>query len=105
MGLLSDKYQVEARFGQFGDSATLDAILVHGLLQTYHRLGNSIGGTRWNSYLTWVLWNLISIYFETMLASVHDLRQTYHRLINRLEIVLILPQDRCTVCTKRTIGS
>jgi hypothetical protein len=23
----------------------------------------------------------------------------------RLEIVLILTQDRCTVCTKRTIGS
>jgi hypothetical protein len=49
MGLLGDKAQVEARFGPFGNSATLDAILVHGLLQTYHRLGNSIGGTRWNS--------------------------------------------------------
>jgi hypothetical protein len=49
MGLLGDKAQVEARFGPFGDSATLDARLVHGLLQIYHRLGNSIGGTRWNS--------------------------------------------------------
>jgi hypothetical protein len=29
MGLLGDKAQVEARFGPFGDSATLDARLVH----------------------------------------------------------------------------
>jgi hypothetical protein len=40
MGLLCDEAQVEARFGPFGDSATLDARLVHGLRQTYHRLGN-----------------------------------------------------------------
>jgi hypothetical protein len=32
----------------------------------------------------WVMWNLISVYFETVLASV---------------------QYRCTVCAKRTIGS
>jgi hypothetical protein len=31
MGLLGDKAQVEARFGLFGHSATLDARLVHGL--------------------------------------------------------------------------
>jgi hypothetical protein len=49
MGLLGDEAQVEAQFGPFGDSATLDARLVHGLLQTYHRLRNSIGGTRWNT--------------------------------------------------------
>jgi hypothetical protein len=84
MGLLGDMAQVEARFGQFGDSATLDAILVHGLLQTYHRLGNSIGGTRWNSKMTWVLWNLVSICFETVLATA---------------------QDSYSVCVKRTIGS
>jgi hypothetical protein len=35
MGLLGDVAQVEARFGPFGDSATLDARLVHGLRQTY----------------------------------------------------------------------
>ena len=34
--------------------------------------------------MTWVLWNPIS---------------------DRLEIVLVLVQDRCTVCVKRTIGS
>ena len=32
----------------------------------------------------WVMWNLVSIY---------------------LEIVLVLVQDRCTVCAERTIGS
>jgi hypothetical protein len=49
MGLLGDEAQVEARFGPFGDSATLDARLVHGLRRTYRRLRNSIGGTRGNS--------------------------------------------------------
>jgi CHAD domain-containing protein len=48
-GLLGDEAQVEARFGPFGDRATLDARLVQGLRQTYHRLRNSIKGTRWNS--------------------------------------------------------
>jgi hypothetical protein len=32
----------------------------------------------------WVMWNLVSVYIETVLASV---------------------QYRCTVCAKRTIGS
>jgi hypothetical protein len=43
MGLLGDGAQMEAQFGPFGDSATLDARLVHSLSRTYHRLGNSIG--------------------------------------------------------------
>ena len=34
--------------------------------------------------MTWVLWNLIS---------------------DRLEIVLVSVEDRCTVCAKRTTGS
>jgi hypothetical protein len=49
MGLLGDEAQVECRFGLFGDSATPNARLVHGLRQMHRRLGNSIGGTRWNS--------------------------------------------------------
>jgi hypothetical protein len=49
MGLLGDEAQVEARFGPFRDSATLDARLVHGLRQTHRRLGNNIGGIRWKS--------------------------------------------------------
>jgi hypothetical protein len=75
---------VEAWFGPFGDSASLDARLVHGLRRTYRRLGNSIRGTRWNSKVTWVMWNLVSICFKTVLASV---------------------QDRCLVCVNHTIGS
>jgi hypothetical protein len=34
MGHLGDEAQVEARFDPFGDSATLDARLVHGLRRT-----------------------------------------------------------------------
>jgi hypothetical protein len=83
MVLLGDVAQVEARFVPFGDSATLDARLVYGLRQTYRWLVNSIGGTLWNSKLMWVLWNLVSICFETVLASV---------------------QDRCSICVKHTIG-
>jgi hypothetical protein len=49
MGLLGDEAQVNAHFGPFGDSATLDARLVHGLRRTYRWLRNNIGGTRWNS--------------------------------------------------------
>jgi hypothetical protein len=49
MGLLGDEDQVEALFGPFGDSSTLDARLVHGLRRMYRSLRNSIGGTQWNS--------------------------------------------------------
>jgi hypothetical protein len=83
MGLLGDEAQVQARFGLFGDSATLGAKLVYGLRRMYRRLRNSIVGIRWNSMVTWVLWNLILICFETMLASV---------------------QYRSTVCVERTVG-
>jgi hypothetical protein len=38
MVLLGDEAQVDARFGQFRDSANLDARLVHDLRQSYHRL-------------------------------------------------------------------
>jgi hypothetical protein len=34
MGLLCDEAQVEAWFGPFGDSATLDVRLVHSLRRT-----------------------------------------------------------------------
>jgi hypothetical protein len=79
-----DEAQVEALFDLFGDSDSLDARLVNGLRRTYRWLKNSIGASRWNSEVTWVMWNLVSICFDTVLASV---------------------QDRCLVCVKRTIGS
>ena len=64
--------------------ANLDARLVHGSRLTYHRLRNRFGRTRCNSLVTWVMWNLTSF---------------------SLEIVLVLVQDRCTVCAKCTLGS
>ena len=75
---------VEPRFDPFGDSISVGARYVHDLRRTYHRLRNHFGCTRWNSKVTWVMWNLISIC---------------------LEKVLVLVQDRCTVCVVRTMGS
>jgi hypothetical protein len=46
MGLLVEEAQLEAQFGLFGHSATLDARLVHGLRRMYRWLRNSIGGTQ-----------------------------------------------------------
>jgi hypothetical protein len=70
---------VDARFGLFGDSANLDARLVHDLRRTYHRLRNHFGRTRWISYVTLVMWNLVPIH---------------------LEIVVVSVQDSCTICAK-----
>jgi hypothetical protein len=48
MVLLGDEAHVKAHFGMFGDSANLDARLVHGLRHTYHMLKNHFGCSRWN---------------------------------------------------------
>ena len=45
MVLLGEEAQMEARFGLFGDSANLDARLVHDLRGTYQMLGNQSGRT------------------------------------------------------------
>ena len=79
-----DEAQVEACFGPFGDSANLDARSVHGLRQTYHRLRNHFRRTQWYSLVTRLKWKLVTV---------------------RLEVVLILTHDRCTVCVERTLGS
>jgi hypothetical protein len=81
---LGDVAQLEAHFGPFRDSANLDARSVHSLHRTYYGLRNRFGCTRWNSYVTWIMWNIVSV---------------------RLEMVFVLTQDRCTVCAKHTIGS
>jgi hypothetical protein len=47
--LLGDEAQVEAHFDPFGDRANLDTREVHSLRQTYDRLRNQYGCTRWNS--------------------------------------------------------
>ena len=45
MVLLGQGAQVKAQFGPFGDSANLDARLMHGLYGTYDMLKNQLGGT------------------------------------------------------------
>jgi hypothetical protein len=64
MVLLGDKAQVEAHFGPFGDSSNLDARWVHDLCRTYHRHKNHFGRTRCNSYVTCLMWNLVSVRLE-----------------------------------------
>jgi hypothetical protein len=81
MVLLGDEAQVEARFSPIGDSAKLDARLVHDLHRTYHRLSNSFRHNRWYSSVTRLKWKLDLDYSK---------------------IVLILMQDRSTVCAERT---
>ena len=49
MQLLGDVGHVESRFGPFGDGVSVGARYVHGLRQTYHRLQNRFGRTRWYS--------------------------------------------------------
>jgi hypothetical protein len=49
----------------------------------YHSLRNHYGRTRWNSKVTWVMWNLVLVHSETVSVSV---------------------QDRCTVCTKYVVA-
>jgi len=84
MVLQGDEAQVEARFGLFRDSANLDATYVYGFRRMYHRLRSHFGCTQWNSFVTWVMWNLDSVCLETVFLWV---------------------QDRCMVCAKRTISS
>jgi hypothetical protein len=80
MVLLGDKAQVEVHLGLFGHSANLDTRWVHGLRQTYNRVKNHFGRTRWNSKVTSVMSNIVLVCLETM---------------------LVLVQGRCTVCAKR----
>jgi hypothetical protein len=49
MELLFNVGHVESRFGPFGDNVSVSARRVPGLRQTYHRLINHFGPTRWNS--------------------------------------------------------
>ena len=84
MELLGDVGHVESHFGPFGDSVSVYAKYVNSLRQTYHRLRNRFRHSRWNSSVMRLKWKLISVH---------------------LQIVPILTQDRCTVCTERTIGS
>jgi hypothetical protein len=81
MELLGDVGHVESCFGLFGDSANLDARQVHGLHRTYHMLKNRFRCMRWYSKV---------------------MRLKRKLMLVRLKIVLIVTQDRCTVCSQHT---
>jgi hypothetical protein len=87
MVLLGDEAQVEACFGPFGDSANLDARVVHCLLRTYYRHKNHFGHTQWNSYVMWVMSNIILIHLDTVLVLVN----IGARFAPNVEIVLDTP--------------
>ena len=84
MELLPNLGHVESCFRLFGDCISVGARYVHGLRQTHHRLINHFGCTRWYAEVTRLKWRLVLV---------------------RLEVVRILTQDRCMVCTECTIGS
>jgi len=73
---------IESHFGLFGDSVSFGAR--YGLCLMHHRLRKYFGRTRWYSLVKRLKWNVGSV---------------------SLEIVLILMQDRCTVCMEHTIRS
>ena len=84
MELQGDVGLVESHFSPFGDRVSVGARYMHGLHQTYHRLRNHFGHTQWYFMVMRLQWKLDSVC---------------------LDIVLILAQDRCTVCNERTIDS
>jgi hypothetical protein len=83
MELLGDMGLVESCFDPFREGVSVSARWVHGLCQTYHRLRNCFGCNPRYSFVTTLKSKVISI---------------------RLEIVLILTHDRCTVCAEHTKG-
>jgi hypothetical protein len=72
MVLLGYEAQVEAHFGLFGDSANLDTRKVHGFRWMYDGLENRFWRTRWNSSVTWVLWNLVLVTMDSVFVSEQD---------------------------------
>ena len=70
MVLLGEEAQVEAHFWRLEmrliltrDGCTVGA-------ERIIRSENHFGRTRWNSEVTWVMWNLVLVRLEVVLASV-----------------------------------
>ena len=84
MELLGDVGHVESHFFPFEDSVSVGARQVRSLRQMYHRLRNHFGHTRSYHKLTGLKWKVVSVLSDK---------------------VLILMQERSTVCVKHTIGS
>jgi hypothetical protein len=57
------------------------------LLQTYNRLRNCFGYTRWYSWVTRLKWKLVSVHLQTVLVSVQDRSMVYTKYTIALEIV------------------
>ena len=72
MELLGHVGHVESDFDPFVHGVSVGAKLMRGLRQTYHRIRNHFGCSCFNSYVTWVMWNVISICLEMVLVSVQD---------------------------------
>ena len=70
MELLGDVGRVESCFGPFGDATSISARYVYGFNQMYHRVRNRFGRNRWNSLVTWVMWNIASFRLEIVLVSI-----------------------------------
>jgi hypothetical protein len=79
LGLFGDSFNL----GLFADSVKLGASKVHGLRRTHHRL------------ITHFLTHLIVLLVAWIMQKL---------ILICLEIVLISTQDRCTVCSKYTMG-
>jgi hypothetical protein len=75
---------VDDHFILFGDSDNLDTRQLHDLRQPYFRLRNHFGRPRQYSLVMGLKWKLDLV---------------------RLEIVLLLTQDGCTVLVERSTGS
>jgi len=72
MIILLEEAQVEGGFDLFGDSANLDARLVHALHGTYHTLRNPFGRTPIELLDDMCIWNLALFCLETELVLVQD---------------------------------
>ena len=75
---------MESRFGVLRDTISFGGRYVHGLRLMHQSLRNHFGSTCWNSEVKRLKWRLGSVC---------------------LEIVLVLRQDRCTICMEHTICS
>jgi len=76
--------QMESRFSVLRDNISFGARYVQGLSLMHQSLRNHFGSTCWYSYVKRLKWRLGSVC---------------------LEILLILMQDRCTICMEPTICS
>jgi hypothetical protein len=64
---------------------------VHGLHQTYHRVRNHFGRTQWYTLVTRLKWKLILVRLEIVLIMIQDRCIVYAECAKGLEIILDAP--------------